>query len=155
MEIWIKKRFSRCDDSYNPGQIVKSSELTCEQQCEESQCIDHVLLPNPGDAIKRLCRALQMDERSSHITHLMPSFQIRWDILTWNEDSQEAKNARKIVINVYQEILRLVSVTMCGENAAKRSVERAVQVISLQLNDTSANFRFDNALTKVMSAGLS
>jgi hypothetical protein len=60
-----------------------------------------------------------------------------------------------MVINVYQEILRLVSVTMCGENAAKRSVERAVQVISLQLNDTSANFRFDNALTKVMSAGLS
>ena len=75
-----KKRFSRCDDSYNPGQIVKSSELTCEQQCEESQCTDHVLLPNPGDAIKRLCRALQMDERSSHITHLMPSFQIRSDI---------------------------------------------------------------------------
>ena len=68
----IKKRLRRCDDSYNPCHIVKSSELTCEQQCEESQSTDHVLLPNPGDPIKRLFRALQMDERSSHITHVMP-----------------------------------------------------------------------------------
>jgi hypothetical protein len=44
---------------------------------------------------------------------------------------------------------------LCGENAAERSVEKAVEVISGQLHNSSANCHAGNVLPKIMSTGLS
>jgi hypothetical protein len=148
-ENWDKKRIRRSDDWYPPEKIRKQSELPHDPEYDESQSTEF-----EGDTIKSIFRAFQMDEHSSLIRHL-PSLKRRSDIVTWTEDSQEAKIARKRVINLYREILRLVSVALCGENAAERSVEKAVEVISGQLHNTSANCHAGNVLPKIMSTGLS
>lgn len=44
---------------------------------------------------------------------------------------------------------------MCGENAAECFVEKAVEVISGQLHNSSANCHAGNVLPKIMSTGLS
>jgi hypothetical protein len=66
-----------------------------------------------------------------------------------------SKTVRKRVINMYQEILRLVSVALCGPMQLNASFKNAIQVIILKLNKTSCNFHSENSLNKVISGGLS
>lgn len=68
-----------------------------------------------------------------------------------------SKTVRKRVINMYQEILRLVSlsVALCGPMQLNASFKNAIQVINLKLNKTSCNFHSENSLNKVISGGLS
>jgi hypothetical protein len=102
-----------------------------------------------SDAIKSLFRALQTDEYYSLIRHHI-IISNKASYTSMERRFPRSKTVRKRVINMYQAILRLESVALCGPMQLN-----SIQVINLKLNKTSCNFYSENSLNKVISGGLS